>query len=595
MSYQAFTIDGPTSRDLDDAVWVERSGNCVNLHVYVADPAAAVPVGSPDDERALRMIETRYYASGNDPMLPRAISEDAASLRPGKLRKTLLVNMQFDAEGRRTDASVQCDIPLRSAAQLHYGQVLEIRGRPDHALHGQVLELDRLAQQLLARRRGEGALALYDLSTGLLTSEEGTLRWAETDRSTLGQVIVQEAMIAANTAVAEMCLHHAVPVLFRNHEASVASPPREEIRRWLSEMVSAPREVAVQRARVLETVLGRARYGTELRGHFGLALGAYMHVTSPIRRLADLLNHRQIRAFLLGLPMPYDRAQIDEIAGRINEFRDAQRDARIERFKEKADRLLLRRAAGGMEQLEPKAFSRLVKIAARGQDAPDDALCAEVVRRCRQQTLQPLDAYYILWRDGLGWDVTRSEVVKFLEACPHDAVSVVGISMAVEAETAAVLSPATPEGAAFESTIRRGPLEFVGRGPNKKRAEQAAVLALFRGMSGLPPEPETSPAAPAQPKPKAMPPLPNPAAIDPISELQLYCQALGAESPSYVFADKKERGVPLFRCEVSALGKMGASEFRASKKEAKKEAAARYIQAMQGGHVAGTDGRSATS
>jgi ribonuclease R len=57
-------------------------------------------------------------------------------------------------------------------------------------------------------------------------------------------------------------------------------------------------------AHLIQTVLLRslsqAVYSPELKGHFGLALDAYAHFTSPIRRYPDLLVHRAIRHCLQG-------------------------------------------------------------------------------------------------------------------------------------------------------------------------------------------------------------------------------------------------------------------------------------------------------
>lgn len=582
MTLRAITIDGPTSKDLDDALWVEeREGGGVALSVFVADPAAIVEIGSDADKRAIDMIETHYYGAGSRPMLPHQISEKDASLLPHRERSALHVRLEFDEQGQKVRAAVTCGVAVKSLAQLHYGQVIEILGQPNHPHHALMRQLEVLSRVLLQRRRNEGALALYDLSTGLLTSEEGAPRWAEDDKSTLGHLIVQEAMIAANGAVAEFCLRSSIPILYRNHEASLAAPSRDMLQQWLAEMITSPRDLAMQRARVLQTVLERARYGTELRGHFGLALGAYMHATSPIRRLADLLNHRQLRAALRGEPPPYSRADLDAFADKINEWKDAQRKKREERLKEKADEVLSRRAAKGMSHLEPKAFSRVVKLAARAEDAPGEAFCAEVARRCQDGSLQPLDAYFVMWRDGEKWAALRAEVARFLDRRRHVGASVVAISATME-KAPATLTPAWQQAGKFAARAQRGDVQASGTGSSKKAAEQDAVVGLFYAMAGTcraEPAADLEAPSPAPPPPL---PLPDPSAVDPISELQRYCQALPVELPSYGFKTQDARGVPHFTCEVSVpdLKLSATSGIFPNKKEAKRDAAARAIRAL---------------
>ena len=66
--------------------------------------------------------------------------------------------------------------------------------------------------------------------------------------------------------------------------------------------------------------------------HFGLGIERYVQATSPIRRYADLLCHRQIRASLRGEPLPYTEEEVGQIASwldeRSGEAAALERDAR---------------------------------------------------------------------------------------------------------------------------------------------------------------------------------------------------------------------------------------------------------------------------
>lgn len=580
----AITIDSPGSPDLDDALWVQESQEGYELHVYVADASSLVAAGSSADQRAAQMVETHYHASGSNSMLPRGL-EAQASLLAGQPRPALRVSLQYRPDGSRARFEVSL-ARVRSVAKLHYAQVLEVLGRPEHEVHRQVRTLEWLAQVLLARRRAQGALALYDLRSGLLTSEEGAPRWAQADNTTLGQVIVQEAMIAANATLAEWCVLHHLPVLYRNHQVTPAAPPRAEMQQWLQEMVQAPREVAAHRARVLETVLERAQYGTRVRGHFGLALSAYLHGTSPIRRYADLVTHRQVCALLRGEEVPYSQEALDAMAQRINEFKDRQRDSKSGYLKEKADQVLARRVQQGLGTLDPRAFSRVVKLAARS-GAPSPELAQEVAARCRAGSLQPLDAYHALFSDPATWAPVQADVAAFLAARPHVAASVAAVSQGMLVADPALPSIQVldePGGPGFAATAACWGLRAEGRSSTKKGAQQDAVVHLAFARAGAEPPsvPERrSPAAPAPPQPL---PVPDPGTLDPVSELQRYCQALGAELPAYTFGEVPGPMHPLFGCQVRACLQgqqvVGTCEPRLNKKDAKRGAAADALRSL---------------
>jgi ribonuclease R len=71
---QGVTIDGPTSLDLDDAIWIEPIDTGAILSVHIADVAELVTHGSILDKGAIARTQTQYFKVGNAPMLPIALS-----------------------------------------------------------------------------------------------------------------------------------------------------------------------------------------------------------------------------------------------------------------------------------------------------------------------------------------------------------------------------------------------------------------------------------------------------------------------------------------------------------------------------------------
>jgi ribonuclease R len=131
--------------------------------------------------------------------------------------------------------------------------------------------------------------------------------------------LIEECMIAANVEAARFLLKADVPAPYRIHER----PPEQkytDLLEFLKEFgLRMPAWSKVEPkdftnllkkirdrpdAALLESVLLRSQslavYAPGNVGHFGLALDAYAHFTSPIRRYPDLLVHRAIKHVLSG-------------------------------------------------------------------------------------------------------------------------------------------------------------------------------------------------------------------------------------------------------------------------------------------------------
>lgn len=115
-----FTIDPPTSKDLDQAMHLERRpGGGYRVYYAIADVATFVRPGSPLDVEAHDRIETLYFPDLKVPLYPPVLSEGAASLLPNQDRPALLWQHDLDAYGNLTDSSVSRAM-VRSQTQYDY-------------------------------------------------------------------------------------------------------------------------------------------------------------------------------------------------------------------------------------------------------------------------------------------------------------------------------------------------------------------------------------------------------------------------------------------------------------------------------------------
>lgn len=337
------TVDGPSTKDLDDAVSarVTADGN-VRVHVHIADVAAHVPIGSVLDRRAVTLATSTYLADHTAPMLPPDLSEDALSLLPGEERDTMTVEFTVVTRtGRITD--VQPSVSLTSSdARLTYQDVQRHLDHGDH-LSGdtaRVVEaMDRAATALAGQRDSRSTLrGLFTPTTQRLVVDGDLIERVDADPYADASEIIERLMVAANESVATWLDERDVPSLYRVHEG--VDPTRAERLDLALEAAgidagelsedgyrAGPMAAAMERAggddadAVAQTAadaMGRAGYATDAAHHFGLDSQPYTHFTSPIRRVADLLVHRQLRATLAGEAPAYDTADLDELAAWID-------------------------------------------------------------------------------------------------------------------------------------------------------------------------------------------------------------------------------------------------------------------------------------
>ncbi|KRQ92443.1 ribonuclease R [Bradyrhizobium valentinum] len=362
------TIDPPDAKDHDDAVHAAPDPDPNNkggyiVHVAIADVAFYVRPGAALDRDALTRGNSVYFPDRVVPMLPERISNDLCSLVPGEARGALAVRLVIGPDGRKRSHSFH-RVLMRSAAKLHYAQAqAAIDGRSDD-LTGPLLEpiLKPLytAYALVKLARDERDPLDLDLpERKILLKPDGTVDRVIVPERLDAHRLIEEFMILANVAAAEMLEKKALPLIYRVHD----EPTLEKVhnlQEFLKTLDLPFAKSGALRPALFNRVLGQVRgedyeplvnevvlrsqaqaeYSAENYGHFGLNLRRYAHFTSPIRRYADLIVHRAlIRALGLGegaLPDTETLETLSEVAAQISVTE--RRAMKAER--ETADRLI---------------------------------------------------------------------------------------------------------------------------------------------------------------------------------------------------------------------------------------------------------------
>src|SRR3954447_21735321 len=116
------TVDPPGSRDLDQALHIERSGDGHRVRYAIADVAAFVAPGGPLDAETHARGVTVYAPDAKTPLHPLALSEGVASLLPGQWTPAVLWTLDLDGAGNLVSTDV-ARAEVRSVAQHTYADV----------------------------------------------------------------------------------------------------------------------------------------------------------------------------------------------------------------------------------------------------------------------------------------------------------------------------------------------------------------------------------------------------------------------------------------------------------------------------------------
>ncbi len=316
------TIDPSDARDHDDACWAEADPDPKNtggfvLWVAIADVAHYVTPGSALDGEAWERGNSTYFPDRVVPMLPDRLSGDLCSLHEGVKRACIVARMVIDSKGQMLGRSFLRGL-MRSAASLNYEEVqAAIDGAPNDKtapLLETVLKPLYAAYEALTKARAAREPLDLDLPERKVElDEDGKVRAVAFKDRLDAHRLIEEFMVLANVAAAEVLNAKRTPLLFRVHEepnVQKLDALREtaqasgmvlakgqvlktaHLNRLLAQAEDTDNDELINMA-VLRSMT-QAYYNPQNLGHFGLALKAYAHFTSPIRRYSDLVVHRAL-------------------------------------------------------------------------------------------------------------------------------------------------------------------------------------------------------------------------------------------------------------------------------------------------------------
>ncbi len=318
------TIDGEDARDFDDAVYCKKTPKGWKLLVAIADVSHYVQVNSELDKEAKNRSTSVYFPEQVIPMLPEILSNGLCSLNPDVDRLCMVCELGIDEQGKVVRSRFY-DAVMRSHARLTYTEVAKMLVDGDTVLAEKykpvmphLRELYALYKVMRVSREQRGAMDFDTQETRIVFGKERKIEKIVPVVRNDAHKLIEEFMITANSAAAKYLNAKKIPKLLRIHDGpgpdkllnlktflgelglkfgGGVNPTPLDYMHLVDSVKGRPDAHLIQT--VLLRSMSQAVYSPDLKGHFGLALEAYAHFTSPIRRYPDLLVHRAIRHCLL--------------------------------------------------------------------------------------------------------------------------------------------------------------------------------------------------------------------------------------------------------------------------------------------------------
>ena len=318
------TIDGSDAKDLDDAVYVEKTEDGYKLFVSIADVSYYVRENSEIDTEALKRGNSIYLVDRVIPMLPRKLSNNLCSLNPNEDKLTFTVEMDLDKKGKVVRNDFYKSV-IKSKYRMTYENVNTILEKNEESeeyrnLYDKYRKIDEMLKNMLElskiirnnkKRRGSIDFELPEIKVVL--DENKAVKDIVLRSRGEAERIIEDFMVIANETVAEKLFWEEIPAIYRVHEdpdkAKVQALNETLIKfgyslKGLEEMHPGKFQNIIERTtglpegylihKLILRAMQRARYANKNLGHFGLASKYYLHFTSPIRRYSDLIVHRML-------------------------------------------------------------------------------------------------------------------------------------------------------------------------------------------------------------------------------------------------------------------------------------------------------------
>ena len=316
------TIDPVNAKDRDDAIFANFP-NSLNdnkvfceLWIAIADVSSFFKIRSNIDDEALSRGNSTYLKDTVIPMLPKKLSNELCSLEENAIRHAVTLKVSFDKNGNKFEHKF-FKSKIKVKYNLNYEEVEELIKKEKKGNHSKISIIKNLnkAYKFLENKTNNPLnikISEPMIETNIFNKSLNLV----SNKSLNSHKLVENFMIIANICVGETLSKSNFPVIYRHHEKpniynlnklnrtlkmlgfSSGEKKTEPIQFNSILNENTDKDLKNLISIIILQNMSQAYYSKDYSGHYGLSLKKYVHFTSPIRRYADLLVHRQLHLYL---------------------------------------------------------------------------------------------------------------------------------------------------------------------------------------------------------------------------------------------------------------------------------------------------------
>ena len=287
-SVAAHSIDDATTTEVDDAFSVNHlDAGRVEIGIHIAAPALYFDPDSALEKLASTRLSTVYFPGDKITMLPDAAIAHA-TLASGQVCPAVSHYAVFDATSfellatRSAIERVRIESNLRiHELEVYFDDAAILRGKVEGDFGAELILLHKIAKALAARRgKNENEQDRVDYNFDII---DGRINITTRKRGNPIDTVVSELMIFVNSEWGKLLADNGVAAIYRVQQNM------------------------------------KTRMTSDALPHEGLGVAQYAWSSSPLRRYVDLVNQRQLIAFLRNEPPPFQKRSRDSLS-RLNEL-----------------------------------------------------------------------------------------------------------------------------------------------------------------------------------------------------------------------------------------------------------------------------------